>query len=844
MNGKLFTEDFLREGIRERPEWQNFGDSELEAFSTGITQVLTPLGSTPSLNEAQTIDAVIVPILELLGWQHYIREQALQGHHQTPDFLLFDSADAKAEASRIKGNSRYRHGKAILEAKKWQRPLDKTAPSETFDYSAPSTQILTYLSTVEVVSNDAVQWGILTNGRHWRLYWQKARSRAEDFLELDLYSLAGPGAQIELHSELEASDPEHFLKVFALLFGTQAHAPSASQPGLTLVQDCLDESRLWEEKVSKDLGDTVFDYVFPALVQAIADIHPDAPSADLEEVRQDALLLLYRMLFLLYAEDRNLLPPRDKDYDDYSLRHIREEIAGRTDEPDAFSDTATHFSGHLADLCRIVDQGDASIGMPPYNGGLFAADAGYALGSLRLSDQRFAPILDGLSRHESPGGRRWINYRDLSVQHLGAIYERLLEYDPVRGAAGEIELHRHPFARKGSGSYYTHDDLVQLIQRRAVGPLVDQIVQEFETAAARLAGDRRPIAKRLAELRSLDSASRILELKICDPAMGSGHFLVSLVDYLTDRALEQIGRAEAIVNWAPDEAPYQSPLLDRVAEIRNHILDQADRHSWSLDPTRLDDRHVVRRMVLKRVVYGVDKNPMAVELAKVSLWLHTFTVGAPLSFLDHHLRLGDSLFGEWTDDVRDHLHELGGLHLDRALVSLGMASKTFEEIAALTDADIHEAQQSARFFHQAEETLRPIDRLFSFWQALKWLPGKKKKGVPDHEGIRPLLQETFGELLAVVDRGEVRTDDPRKTWEAAAVNELLRETRALAEQERYLNWEVAFPTVWAIAHRSNVVSTRLSAIHPGTGSSCRRWSGSPSGARRLPKRVNRANASN
>ena len=126
--------------------------------------------------------------------------------------------------------------------------------------------------------------------------------------------------------------------------------------------------------------------------------------------------------------------------------------------------------------------------------------------------------------------------------------------------------------------------------------------------------------------------------------MGSGHFLVSLVDYLADQVITAMAEAEATRAWAD----YVSPLSDRIEAIRNTILGNAEERGWTIDPAQLDDRHIIRRMVLKRCVYGVDKNLMAVELAKVALWLHTFTVGAPLSFLDHHLRCGDSLFGSWV----------------------------------------------------------------------------------------------------------------------------------------------------------------------------------------------------
>ena len=184
---------------------------------------------------------------------------------------------------------------------------------------------------------------------------------------------------------------------------------------------------------------------------------------------------------------------------------------------------------------------------------------------------------------------------------------------------------------------------MQLILERAVGPLVTERVECFRQKAQALASERRSKAERMADLTSLDPASRLLDLKVCDPAMGSGHFLVSLVDFLADRVLEQVADAPVVVPFADDEHPYESPLVERIATIRERILGLAAQGRWKVDEAQLDDRHLVRRMILKRVVHGVDKNPMAVELAKVALWLHTFTAGAPLSFLDHHLRCGDSL---------------------------------------------------------------------------------------------------------------------------------------------------------------------------------------------------------
>ena len=258
-----------------------------------------------------------------------------------------------------------------------------------------------------------------------------------------------------------------------------------------------------------------------------------------------------------------------------------------------------------------------------------------------------------LSFEQTPHGRRYINYRDLGVQQLGSIYERLIEQEIVRDG-GEIAIRPNVFARKGSGSYYTPDDLVGLIIKETVEPLVRSRMDAFAVRVSELATSHLPEDRRIGQLKRADPAEKLLELKICDPAMGSGHFLVNLVDHLADRVITAMGEAEASVD------DYISPLTERIDVIRNTIIGNAEDRGWTIDATQLDDRHIVRRMVLKRCVYGVDKNPMAVELAKVALWLHTFTVGAPLSFLDHHLRCGDSLFGAWVRAGIDKATKQGG----------------------------------------------------------------------------------------------------------------------------------------------------------------------------------------
>ncbi len=189
-------------------------------------------------------------------------------------------------------------------------------------------------------------------------------------------------------------------------------------------------------------------------------------------------------------------------------------------------------------------------------------------------------------------------------------------------------------------------------------------LKSFEDKADELKSGRRPRADRKAELRELDPAEAVLDLKVLDPAMGSGHFLVTAVDFLSDYIADLVEYAPAVPEWL--DGAYESPLVARVAAIRGEILRRAQEAGWTLDEAQLTDQTIIRRMVLKRCIYGVDKNPMAVELAKMSLWLHSFTVGAPLSFLDHHLRCGDSLLGLRVLEAREDFDRLGGLSASSA----------------------------------------------------------------------------------------------------------------------------------------------------------------------------------
>ncbi len=800
MPGQLFTLYFLTDGIKTTVEWQESvkNPERFETFRSEISTRLESFTAFTEPNEAVTELELIRPILDLLGWQDYLPQQSVSGGEDIPDNLLFEDADSKTRAaSRTDPEARFHDALLVQESKRFGLPLDSRDGSDQSQRSSPHAQILRYLQTADTVSEGRIRFGILTNGSDWRLYDQRARPRASGYFEADLRTMLD-------HENVND------LRAFYLLFRRQSFI---LRPGATatFIESALTEGRRYEEQVAQDLSIVVFDRVFPNLVDALAKAvvvgqwpmirEENNRGPALQEIRDAALIFLYRLLFILYAEDRGLLPVNDSRYDDYGLRkRVRDDVASRTAEGDAFSKVASNYYNRLIELFHLIDKGDASIGLPPYNGGLFASETASLLEEVHLADAKIAPIIYDLSHTDTNKTRRFVNYRDMSVQQLGSIYERLLERDPSLDADGNVSIRPNSYARKDSGSFYTPQELVDLIVDRTLKPLTEERLKAFEDKAIALKSDHRPKNQRLVELKKLDPAEAVLNLKILDPAMGSGHFLVTAVDFLSDYIAELIEYVPAVPDWLSDG--YVSPLVKRISVIRRDIIRRAREANWVLNEAQLTDQAIIRRMVLKRCIYGVDKNRMSVELAKVSLWLHSFTVGAPLSFLDHHLRCGDSLVGLRVSQATNDLRNIAELILSSAIAGAETATDGMRLIEELSDADIAEVQKSATLFEGVDKTTADLRGLLDFLCGFRWqtsdLKKKERDEVEEKQLIEPIAQYTDN-AFALLSHGpdvtgvEVHEDGDTPLSRFA---KLWREARFIADREEFLHWEVAFPGVW------------------------------------------------
>ena len=784
MPGNLFTNYFLTEGIKATAEWRtSISDSTaFAAFRNGVRQRYDALSGSEGPNEAVTEQELIRPVLELLGWADYLPQQGTTRNEDVPDYLLFtDAASKERAAGRANPEERFRDAIVVEESKRFGLSLDARDRDTGRQSRTPHGQILRYLSTADIESESRIRWGFLTHGGLWRLYDYRARPRATGYLEADIGEMLGSGG-------------EDGLRLFYLLFRRDSFTP---QQGATtsFLEAALAQGRRYEEKVAQDLSSVVFERVFPKLAQALAD----ATGEDLSRVRHAALILLYRLLFVLYAEDRGLLPVNDLRYEDYGLRKpVRDHVAHRMQGGGVFSASASSYYDHLMTLFRQIDEGDESIGLPPYNGGLFASEAAPLLRTARLTDKIVGDIIYDLSHTETEGARHFVNYRDMSVQQLGSIYERLLEREPVRDDNGGIVVRPNSYARKDSGSFFTPQELVDLIVDRTLKPLAEERLKAFEDRSKELRSDHRPIAERHAELLALDPAEAVLDLKVLDPAMGSGHFLVTAVDFLSDYIAEVAEYAPAVPEWLDGE--YYSPLVERVATIRRDILQRAQASDWVMDEAQLTDQSIIRRMVLKRCIYGVDKNPLTVELAKVSLWLHSFTVGAPLSFLDHHLRCGDSLVGLRVPEATAQLNRLGGLFASSAIAGAEAATSGMQRIEEMSDADVAEVRESAELFRGVEDTTADLRGLLDFLCGLRWLTSDMRGKA--RAAVETLLVETLGsrpnEAYSLLARGPDAVGDGETGGDPSrsGFKKLWSDARSVADREGFLHWEAAFPGVW------------------------------------------------
>ncbi len=559
-------------------------------------------------------------------------------------------------------------------------PFD--APAQRFNGTSPVSQALA------VADQKAVDWVILTRSSEIRLYAARSdtgvgrKGRAETFVELNLSLL-----------------PAELAGYLHLLFSADALIENGT------LETILDRSADFAAELAVRLRERVYFQTVPALADAVARrLGRNPTGADLEDAYEQVMVILFRLLFVAYAEDKDLLPYRTNDhYSVHSLkRTARRLVADRQAGTDRYDEHARSLWHDVQEVWRAVNEGNSGWGVPAYNGGLFTDDPevskpGAALTSLELTDAEFAPALAGLLIDEGPEGEGPVDFRSLSVREFGTIYEGLLESrlavaqddltvttikgkeqyvpasadDAVIVPARSVYLHNRSGVRKASGSYFTKPFAVEHLLDNALEPALDDHIARLETL--RDAGDEAALA------------DAFFDFRCADIAMGSGHFLVAALDRIEAR----------LSAWL---------ALNPVPAVTNELLrlrHTAERALGDLsDGVEIESSSLLRRQVARHCVYGVDRNRVAVELARLAIWVHTFVPGLPLSLLDHNLVHGDSLTGVGTlDEVPAAFEpnaEPNAPSLTRLAVegTLDRARSVLQRLARISDASKREIDEA------------------------------------------------------------------------------------------------------------------------------------------------------
>ncbi len=497
-----------------------------------------------------------------------------------------------------------------------------------------------------------------------------------------------------------------------LLFSGEAISPSGT------LEDILDRSKDYAIALSTRLRQRVYSDVIPRFAEGIARARNlVTPSADeLDITYRMSLTLLFRLLFIAYAEDKELLPYRTNElYKKRSLKDKAHELLKIGISGGEFSQGNTYWND-VWNLFDAINHGKPEWSIPEYNGGLFSndqeiSDAGHQLQKIELPDNKFGPPLTNLLVDESAEGQGPVDFRSLGVREFGTIYEGLLEselsiaetnlttdadgfYIPVNDSEdaivrkGEIYLHNSSGARKSSGTYFTKSFAVEHLLDHALDPALTSHIEKLNSLEDSKAGEL------------------FFDFRVADIAMGSGHFLVAAIDRIEKRLSDFLA-----------ERPLPQ-VIDELSRLRAVALTQLKELGGEYE---IDDNQLLRRQIARHCIFGVDLNPMAVDLAKLSIWIHTFVPGLPLSLLDYNLIVGNSLVGIATlGEATDVLSgEKSPLFAFEAKKLLGDAEKAMLKFGRIADANAAEIAAAKKAYGEAMEELKAPSALFDILTAAR-----------------------------------------------------------------------------------------------------------------------------
>ena len=485
-------------------------------------------------------------------------------------------------------------------------------PAQDLDM-APAPRVPCAHDAVQAYLNiHSDKWAIVTNGMTLRLVREYHHTTTKGYVEFDLAAMFLQRSYKDFHAMYRFVHASRFIcpdsgrrnKVNKSDAGSDADG--TAPPCDTYIEEYFKRSQAVGETVGKDLRANVVKAIETLGngfldTKLLTELRDDDAKA--QKYYEEILEIVYRIIFMLYAEQRGILGgDSDSDHDlyleEYGITALREQAFKDKFAPASISDNFVDLWKGLQVTFEILKTGEPELGVYPYNGKLFDIGLDEYTTLYDIDNGALLEAIRCLTLTDINRTAQRISYADLSVEEIGSVYESLLDYTPkITDSAIEIDGRTYPpnsffldprgSARRTSGSYYTRPDLVEELIKSALVPVIDDRLENAEPERA-------------------SQEKALLSIKVCDPACGSGAFLIAASNRL---GLE-------------------------LAKTRT-----------GTDLPSMEQLHEARRDVLQHCIYGVDLNPMAVELAKVSLWINASVKNKPLNYLDHHIKCGNSLVG-------------------------------------------------------------------------------------------------------------------------------------------------------------------------------------------------------
>lgn len=569
-NKGLFSDPFLEDRLPNLQKYYtggvakflnqywNVDDFETDRFNKSFQRLLDKwheLDEEPQKyckNEAQLEEHWIRPIFELLGWTYEVQDKIeRRGKKQWPDYTLYDSKESWKKSRNSSQSEKFFHAQTVADAKAWDISLD----GKGYTNANPSFQIVTYMELTKK------EWGILTNGQYWRIYSLRSDSKHETYYEIDLVKI------------ICTKDYERF-KHFFNFFRVEAFQPNSSLSNRTFLDFVFEDGRFYSQRVEENLKARAFSVV-EKIAQGFIGGTKDVSEDELKIIYDHSLYYLFRLMFVLNCESKGLLEVgMQDDYYEYSLRKKCLEIKEQYERNKNWSEHASTYH-YINDLFEVLKTGSEKIGVHGFGEEPFENGVPGFYKKNKISDYILNLALIELAFDEDKDKNlSFIDYKILSPDHIGSLFEGLLEYKLTYSNRNYV-LVNEKGERKQTGSYYTPDSVVDYI-----------------------------VSNTLKSMESVDSLDDLLTHKVCDPTMGSGHFLLGVVKY-----------------------------IDRLAQA---LIDNGKGSS----KITVDG---IKKSILHNCVYGIDVNPLATELSKYSLWILTAKKGDKLEPLNDQIVHSDAL---------------------------------------------------------------------------------------------------------------------------------------------------------------------------------------------------------